>query len=133
VERRLAAAFWPGGLTLVLRVRGGKRRAEGFRVPDHAVCRRLLRLAGGVLRVSSANLSGRPPALTAAEAVLALGGAADAVVDAGPSPGGVASSVVRVGPGGRIRLLREGAVSAGRLRGACAARAGRGRTGTSRR
>jgi L-threonylcarbamoyladenylate synthase len=116
--RRMARAFWPGAVTLVLPVRrrGGTARSdEGFRVPDHALCRRLLREVGGVLRVTSANRSGRPPALTAAAARRALGKAVDAVLDAGPAPGGVPSSVVRV-EGGRIRLLREGAVPADRLR-----------------
>lgn len=104
----LARAFWPGALTLVLDARGGG--TEGVRVPDHAVARLLCEAAGGSLRCTSANRSGEPPALTAAEAEVALP-SADAVVDAGPAPGGVASSVVRVAPDGSVLVLRETAIS----------------------
>lgn len=107
----LARAFWPGALTLVLPVGGG---TEGFRVPDHAVARAVIRAAGVALRVTSANSSGEPPALTAEAAVTALGPHLDLVLDAGPSPGGVPSTVVSVcGP---VRVLREGAIPAARIR-----------------
>jgi tRNA threonylcarbamoyl adenosine modification protein (Sua5/YciO/YrdC/YwlC family) len=106
-ERRLAQAFWPGPLTLVLRVGAG---TEGFRVPDFDVTLRLLRAAGGVLRVTSANHSGEPPALTAEDAVAAIGSRTDLVLDAGRVPGGVASSVVRVSANG-LDVLREGALA----------------------
>lgn len=105
--RPLARAFWPGALTIVLDVPGGG--TEGVRVPDHGVARALCRAAGGLLRCTSANRSGEPPARTAAEAVAALP-SADAVVDAGPAPGGVASSVVRFAPDGTLEILREGGI-----------------------
>ena len=106
IEARLARRFWPGPLTLVLKVAGG---SEGFRVPDHPVTLALLRAAGGLLRATSANLSGEPPALTAEDALQALGGAVDVVLDSGPVTGGVPSTVVRV-EGGTIRILRPGAI-----------------------
>lgn len=106
---RLAARFWPGALTLVLSCRGGA--TEGFRVPAHDWTRALLAACGGVLRVTSANLSGRQPAATAAAALAGVGLEADLVIDDGPSPGGVASTVVRVDDG-RPQILREGAISA---------------------
>jgi L-threonylcarbamoyladenylate synthase len=87
--RELAAKHWPGALTLVV---GG----EGFRVPDHAWTRRLLATCGGVLRVTSANLSGGRPATDAPQALADVGLSADVVVDDGPSAGGVPSTVVRV-------------------------------------
>ena len=68
-----------------------------------------------MLRVTSANLSGESPALTAQEAYDALGDTVDLIVDAGRSPGGVASSVVRV-EAGRLRVLREGALSEAEMR-----------------
>ncbi len=105
---RLAAAFWPGALTLVLPCGGA---AEGFRVPDHAFTRALLAACGGVLRVTSANLSGALPALSAVGALRDVGLEADLVIDDGPSPGGVASTVVRVAEDGTLTLLREGALS----------------------
>lgn len=106
-ERRLADAFWPGPLTLVLEQKG---RHEGFRVPDLRVTRRVLKACGGLLRVTSANRSGEEPARTAAEAAAALAGRMAMVLDDGPSPGGTPSSVVRF-TGGRLDLIREGAIS----------------------
>ncbi len=123
-ERRLAAKFWPGPLTMVLKVsrpgsagqkgkRAGKSKPmfEGFRVPACEVTLRLLSMTGGVLRVTSANISGDQPAVTAQEAVAALGDYAEIVLDAGRTEGNVASSVVKVGEDGKITILREGAVS----------------------
>ena len=103
-----ARAFWPGALTLVLDLRGGG--TEGVRVPDHDAARALCEAAGGLLRCTSANRSGEPPATTAAAALAALP-SADAVVDAGPSPGGVSSTVAAVGADGSVRILREGPVT----------------------
>ena len=102
VARELAR-HWPGGLTLVI---GG----EGVRVPDHEWTRRLLARCGGVLRVTSANLSGQRPATDAPAALADVGLSADVVVDDGISPGGVASTVVEVSSRGECALLRAGAV-----------------------
>jgi L-threonylcarbamoyladenylate synthase len=96
----LMAHFWPGPLTLVV-PRSPELPANlspddtvAVRVPDHAVARALIRAAGGAVAATSANLSGQPPALTADEVLAALGGRVAAVLDDGPSPGGVASTVV---------------------------------------
>ena len=102
--RELAERHWPGALTLVA---GG----EGFRVPDHAWTRRLLAACGGVLRVTSANLSGQRPATDAPKALADVGLSADIVADDGVSPGGVPSTVVLVGDGGELEILRKGAIS----------------------
>jgi L-threonylcarbamoyladenylate synthase len=118
-EQALAAAFWPGPLTMVLRL---GERDEGCRVPDHPVALALIRAAGGLLRVTSANRSGEPDALDADAAAAALGDAAMLVLDAGPSPGGLASSVVRVDDG-QVCILRESAISADQLH-KCLKRAG---------
>ena len=104
--RELAEKHWPGALTLVI-------GPEGFRVPDHAETRELLAACGGVLRVTSANLSGRRPATDAPQALADVGLSADYVVDDGVSPGGVPSTVVRVNPGGSLEVLREGAIVLG--------------------
>jgi L-threonylcarbamoyladenylate synthase len=98
---------WPGALTLVLPKADGY---EGIRVPDHDWTRRLLARCGGVLRVTSANMSGQRPATDAPAALAALGLSADLLVDDGVSPGGEASSVVQVMPDGTRRLLRAGAL-----------------------
>jgi len=104
--RRLADAFWPGPVTLVLSC-GDK--FEGFRVPACAPTVDVLRASGGVLRVTSANRSGEPPALTAEEAVRALGDSVEVALDGGPASGSVPSTVVKV-ENGTARILREGAV-----------------------
>jgi tRNA threonylcarbamoyl adenosine modification protein (Sua5/YciO/YrdC/YwlC family) len=106
--RRLAKRYWPGPLTLVLPCGD---QTEGFRVPDHAVTQAVLKAAGGVLRVTSANLSGEPAAVDAATAVAALGNRVALVLDAGPSTLGQESTVVEA-TGKKLRLLREGAIPA---------------------
>jgi L-threonylcarbamoyladenylate synthase len=114
----LGAAFWPGGLTVIVNqlpsanlpaeLTGG-RPTIGLRVPDHP-CPRALAAAVGPLPVTSANLSGRPPARDAAEIAEQLGDAVDCIVDGGPAHGGPASTVVDC-TGDPIRILRLGAVS----------------------
>ncbi|MGH7921203.1 MAG: L-threonylcarbamoyladenylate synthase [Candidatus Dormibacteraceae bacterium] len=111
--RSLAVRWWPGPLTLVLRSRRDGDPTLGVRVPDHPVALALLREVGRPLMTTSANLSGQPPTLTP-EAAARLSGVA-AVLDAGPSPGGRASTVLtlatldpevlRAGPISRQELL----------------------------
>lgn len=110
----LAEAFWPGALTLVvtahphLRMDLGDRGATiAVRVPDHDFTRDLLR-ATGPLAVSSANVSGRPAATTAAEAKDQLGKRVKVYLDGGPTAGGVPSTIVDLS--GEPRILREGAI-----------------------
>jgi L-threonylcarbamoyladenylate synthase len=107
--QRLAAAYWPGALTLVLPCGTGN---EGFRIPDHDATRSLIRACGGTLRVTSANLSGQMPATCAVDALKDVGLEADLVIDGGVSPGGVPSTVVKVAADGTLTVLREGAISA---------------------
>ena len=118
LARRLAAAFWPGPLTLVLpkslRVpdavtAGGPTVA--VRLPGHPVAAALLLLAGVPVAAPSANRSGRLSPTTAAHVEAGL---AELVLDGGPSPGGLESTVVDV-TGGRVRLLRPGPVTVGML------------------
>ena len=111
----LAAKFWPGPLTLVLAVGDGW---EGFRIPDHPVALAIIRAVGGLLRATSANLSGQAPARDAAAALQALGHGVALAVDAGPAPGGRPSTVVKM-EGARAVVLREGALSASVIAAAC--------------
>ncbi|MEI6970814.1 MAG: L-threonylcarbamoyladenylate synthase [bacterium] len=104
--RRLADRFWPGPLTIVLPVGDG---FEGFRVPGHPVVLALLNAVGGALYTTSANISGSPPARSAAEACEALAPFVKAALDGAPVPGGKESTVVKV-DGAVVTLLREGAV-----------------------
>ncbi len=118
--RDLMAAFWPGGLTIICRAQpslawdlGETRGTVAVRMPDHPAALALLRRTGP-LAVSSANLTGRPAALTADEAQEQLGSSVDVVLDGGPAPGGVASSIVDATDG--LRLVRAGAIALDALR-----------------
>lgn len=107
------AHYWPGALTVVAPCRvkdASKAPFEGFRVPDHAWLRQVLARCGGVLRVTSANLSGARAATHAAQALASVGLSADLLVDDGPSRGGVPSTVVRVLPTGAREILRPGPI-----------------------
>ncbi len=97
------AAKWPGGLTIVF-------EGEGYRVPDHDWTRKLIARCGGLLRVTSANLSGRREATDAPAALADVGLSADIVVDGGTSPGGVPSTVVRILGDGAVEIIRQGSM-----------------------
>lgn len=120
VARRLAAAFWPGGLSLVLRARAGSGLAVPrtgstlmVRVPDHPLLRELL-LRSGPLAVTSANRHGEAACVTAAEVVERLGGELDGVLDGGPGDG--RGSTIIDCTEDPPRVLRIGPVSFDRLR-----------------
>jgi len=104
--RRLAEAFWPGPLTVVVdRVDGAG--TVGLRCPDHDLVRAVAARVGP-LPTTSANRHGVPTPSVAAEAAASLAGEADLVVDGGPC-GAVASTVVDL-TGDEPQVLREGAV-----------------------
>jgi L-threonylcarbamoyladenylate synthase len=112
---RLAKEFWPGALTIVGPARVGlpfqvnQGSGEvGVRVPAHAFCHDLILACGGVLAGTSANLSGRPPCRTAREALKAMEGVVDLILDGGTCSG-KESTVVRV-RGNRTEVLRRGAI-----------------------
>ncbi|WP_105316808.1 L-threonylcarbamoyladenylate synthase [Thermus tenuipuniceus] len=104
---RLAEAFWPGGLTVVVPGQGippwiSRDGSVGLRMPDHVLLRGLLRRVGGYAAATSLNRSGEPPVRTEAEA------RAFAVDYVFPGEAmGLASSVVDLRTG---KVLREGAI-----------------------
>ncbi len=113
--QQLAAAFWPGGLTIVVPrlrdrcaapARGGP--TIGVRVPDCPVTRALIRLAGP-LAATSANRAGEPSPRTAREVLASIGPLIDCLVDGGEASLGRESTVVDVS-GPRPVLLRAGAI-----------------------
>ncbi len=118
---RLAAAFWPGPLTIAVPRRPAVPEivsslpTVGVRIPDHAAARAAIRACGGALAVTSANLSDQPDNLTAADAARALGEAVALVLDGGRCPGGTPSTVVDVS-GTRLRVVRPGPLDEAALR-----------------
>jgi release factor-specific protein-(glutamine-N5) methyltransferase/tRNA threonylcarbamoyl adenosine modification protein (Sua5/YciO/YrdC/YwlC family) len=123
--RRLAERYWPGALTIVLPRKsgapplhlGGDPETVGLRCPAHPVARELLR-ATGPLAVTSANLHGDRPALTAGELRVALAGQVEVIVDGGPCRGRPSTVVSLLGPGPVI--LRAGSITAAEIKRACA-------------
>lgn len=119
VALELARAFWPGPLSVVVEVAPAvsllARDSQGrsaVRMTPHPVAAGLCREAGAPLVSSSANLSGLPPACRPGDLDPDMLRASCAlVVDARPWPaGGSPSTLVEVVQGGRVRVLREGAV-----------------------
>jgi L-threonylcarbamoyladenylate synthase len=117
----LAARFFPGPLTLVLPARDtipatvtGGRETVAIRMPDHPVALALARAAGFPIAAPSANPSGAPPPTTADEVAHSLGSAIDLLLDSGPTPGGVPSTLVDL-TAMPPRVLRHGAVPEARV------------------
>lgn len=118
---KLAETFWPGGLTIVVPARstlvwdlGDTNGTVAVRVPDHELTREFLRETGP-LAVSSANLTGQPAALNAAEAKEQLGDSIEVYLSAGmSSESRTGSTIVDTTPtlvGKPVRIVREGTVS----------------------
>src|SRR5215216_5902693 len=117
VVHALAERFWPGPLTLVLPKRPIVPDAAtaglptvAVRVPSHPVAQALIRAAGRPIAAPSANLFTRASATTAAHVVEDLGDRVDLILDGGPAPFGIESTVVRIAVGD-ARLLRPGATT----------------------
>jgi L-threonylcarbamoyladenylate synthase len=114
--RRLAARFWPGPLTLILRrhprvpdVVTGGQDSVGLRVPDHPMALALLRLAGGAA-APSANRFGRVSPTSPEHVRAELGDEVDLVLDGGPCRVGIESTILSLVTGEPI-LLRPGNVT----------------------
>ena len=116
--RALAAAFWPGSLTLVVPVRDTGLACDlaragldsvALRMPDHKMALEILRGFGGGVVAPSANRSGRPSPTTQGHAFEETGAFVQVSPDGGDCPVGVESTVVSLL--GEVRYLRAGAVT----------------------
>lgn len=120
IAKRLAKAFWPGGLTMVLNKRTNAKLSDlvsaglpsiAVRVPSHPVALALLREAGFPVAAPSANRSGHVSATTAAHVADDLDTPALAMIlDDGPSPLGIESTIIDA-RSDNVQLLRPGAVT----------------------
>lgn len=123
---KLAEAFWPGGLTIVVPARatltwdlGDTNDTVAVRMPDNSIALELLRETGP-LAVSSANRTGEPAALTAGEAEAQLGESIDVYLDGGSaSDSRSGSTIVDCTPtliGKPVAILRDGVISRDAIR-----------------
>ena len=117
----LADELWPGALTLVVPASDvvppeyvAKNGSIALRVPGSSLVRALAKEVGP-LATTSANIHGEAAAVSGASVEAGIVEQADLTLDAGPAPIAVASTIVG-SPGGRLRILREGAISEERIR-----------------
>jgi L-threonylcarbamoyladenylate synthase len=117
----LAEAFWPGALTIVTAARAGLpgevvtisddgTQSVALRLPDNDIMRALCRKSGGALAVTSANVSGDPPATSASAVIAARIQHLAAVIDGGQTPGPLPSTIISLTEAG-LHVIREGVVS----------------------
>jgi tRNA threonylcarbamoyl adenosine modification protein (Sua5/YciO/YrdC/YwlC family) len=118
--RDLIKAFWPGPLTLVLHSQsslmwdlGQTNGTVALRMPQNDTALRLLAEVGP-MAVTSANVTGQPPARTILDAATQLGSAVSVYLEAGPSPGALASTILDCTHESPV-ILRAGAVSSGQI------------------
>lgn len=136
LSRKLAGAFWPGPLTLVLPLRAGAGIHPLVTAGLDTVALRMPKGFGGELigrlgrplAAPSANSSGRISATTAQAVAADLGSRIRLVVDGGATPVGLESTIVRVGADG-LHLLRPGGIAAADIEAVAGARLRRGATG----
>ena len=120
---RLAEAFWPGPLTMVMRrapnvhdVITGGQDTIAIRVPAHPMAQQLLTAFGGGIAAPSANRYGRLSPTRAEHVREELGEAIRVILDGGECQIGLESTIVSFETAGTVRLLRPGSVTAGQMR-----------------
>lgn len=109
--------FWPGPLTLIFHAKEGLSdlitagtHKVAVRIPGDSFALELAKLINLPITATSANPSGKSPARNVETVIQYFGDKIDLVVDCGPAPGGLPSTIVDV-TGDKIKIMREGAVS----------------------
>ena len=117
IGEKLAARFWPGQLTLVIRANDnlstiltGGRGTIAVRQPDHWIAQQIIEQVGNPIVGTSANLRGSPDLVEASDLVAELGDLVDSIITCGLKPFGVGSTVVDI-TGEQPKLLRETSIS----------------------
>lgn len=119
--RILMKSFWPGPLTIVFSARmnvspslTGGTGSVGVRLSPHPVARGLLEAYGSPMTATSANIAGRPAAVTAEEVYASFGNRVDVIVDGGRVPGKKGSTLVGV-MNDSVQYIREGRIAYARI------------------
>lgn len=119
---KLIDNFWPGPLTIIFHaaermnaVFRGAHNTIAVRIPDSRISLSLIRQTGFPLISTSANCAGQPPSTTAEEVAAVFGSQLDLIIDGGPTPAKMPSTVVDV-TRVPVRIVRQGAVSALEIR-----------------
>ncbi len=115
--QKLMNRFWPGPLTVVCPAKfdlpellTGGTGTVGIRHSPEPTAARLLAVFGGPITATSANCSGQPAAVTAAEVKAIFVNQIDLIIDGGRTPGGLSSTLIGCDEQGRLRCLREGKI-----------------------
>ena len=123
---RLAKAFMPGPLTVILQAKDNVPRTVtagldtvAIRCPSHPVAHRLIELAGVPIAAPSANLSGKPSPTCAAHVKDDMDGRVDMILDGGACDIGLESTIVRIQSDGTLLLLRPGGITVAMLEKIC--------------
>ncbi|MBE6635095.1 MAG: threonylcarbamoyl-AMP synthase [Ruminococcaceae bacterium] len=123
---RLARAFMPGPLTVILPAREcipPETRASlptvAVRCPEHPVARKLIELSGVPIAAPSANISGSPSPTKAKHVIDDMTGRVDMIIDGGDSEFGLESTIVKIDGDGSLTLLRPGKITVDDLRSVC--------------
>ncbi len=111
--KKLMDFFWPGPLAIVFPLADGSDLS--IRLPDNSAARDLIRTAKVPVVTTSANLSGRPPATNARQALMDLGGKVSVILDGGTTRLCVPSTIVKV-DGERVEIIRHGVIPEASIR-----------------
>jgi L-threonylcarbamoyladenylate synthase len=113
---KIANTFWPGPLTIVLKAKvkfshylTGGRDSIGLRIPNHELALKIIEASGGVLIGTSANISGKPPAISIEDLDERIKSSVDLVIDGGKCYLGKPSTVIEI-INSKIKIIRVGAI-----------------------
>ncbi|MCQ5340828.1 MAG: L-threonylcarbamoyladenylate synthase [Candidatus Methanomethylicia archaeon] len=113
---KIANTFWPGPLTIVLKTKvkfsphlTGGRDSIGLRIPNHELALKIIEASGGALIGTSANISGRPPAISIEDLDEKIKSSVDLIIDGGKCYLGKPSTVIEV-IDSKIKIIRIGAI-----------------------
>ncbi len=112
IAEKLISAFWPGPLTIILEL--DDNSTVGLRNPDNRVIRDLISAVGIPIASTSANISGRAPAIDAQQVVTHFSDKIDIVLDGGPAEAGNPSTIVKICDD-TFEIIRHGVIGKERL------------------